>query len=152
MISMGIKAIWEEDPVRKTGAKIKRGHRLAWDQATRQRASFEGEGRPLIDPGCGCAECSFPSTAPAAEMHVSGGFSSEARGESSNVYCRKLCHLLLVLVIPLVVAQQNGIGWQTVLIAYLISQMLASLLVVFCCWARTGRTTRRCWPRPRCTT
>ena len=43
----------------------------------------------------------------------------------------KLCHLLLVLVIPLVVAQQNGIGWQTVLIAYLISQMLASLLVVF---------------------
>jgi linoleoyl-CoA desaturase len=43
----------------------------------------------------------------------------------------KLCHILVVLVIPLVVCQQHGIGWQTVLIAYLLSQMLASLLVVF---------------------
>ncbi|MBC3219776.1 fatty acid desaturase family protein [Serratia fonticola] len=43
----------------------------------------------------------------------------------------KLCHIVVVLVIPLVVCQQHGIGWQTVLIAYLLSQMLASLLVVF---------------------
>ncbi|VEA67806.1 Uncharacterised protein [Serratia rubidaea] len=43
----------------------------------------------------------------------------------------KLCHILLVLAVPLTVGWQHGISWQTVLAIYLASQMLASLLVVF---------------------
>lgn len=40
----------------------------------------------------------------------------------------KACHLMLVLVVPLMVFEGN---WTTVLLAYLSSQMLASLWVVF---------------------
>ncbi|WP_404273134.1 fatty acid desaturase family protein [Yersinia similis] len=43
----------------------------------------------------------------------------------------KIGHLLLVLVIPLLVGQQNGIPWWVVILAYWLSQMFASLLVVF---------------------
>ncbi|MCF5031307.1 fatty acid desaturase family protein [Pseudomonas syringae] len=40
----------------------------------------------------------------------------------------KACHLLLVLIVPLVIFEGS---WTTVLIAYFLSQMLASLWVVF---------------------
>lgn len=40
----------------------------------------------------------------------------------------KACHLLLVLIVPLVIFEGS---WTTVLIAYFVSQMLASLWVVF---------------------
>lgn len=43
----------------------------------------------------------------------------------------KLIHLLLVLVIPLFVGLQQGISPTAVILSYLISQMCASLLVVF---------------------
>ncbi|WP_413508139.1 fatty acid desaturase family protein [Serratia proteamaculans] len=43
----------------------------------------------------------------------------------------KAGHLVLVLALPLVLCQQNGIGWPWVLLAYTVSQMCASLLVVF---------------------
>lgn len=43
----------------------------------------------------------------------------------------KVLHLLLVLVVPLWAAQQNGIAMSVVLGAWLCSQMVASLLVVF---------------------
>jgi linoleoyl-CoA desaturase len=43
----------------------------------------------------------------------------------------KLAHLALVLVVPLIVGHLHGIGWGWVLLAYALSQMCASLLVVF---------------------
>ncbi|MCC3252343.1 acyl-CoA desaturase, partial [Serratia marcescens] len=46
------------------------------------------------------------------------------------VLCKR-AHLALVLVVPLIVGHLNGIGWGWVLLSYAISQMFASLLVVF---------------------
>lgn len=43
----------------------------------------------------------------------------------------KLLHLALVLVVPMIVCHLHGIGWGWVLLVYTISQMCASLLVVF---------------------
>lgn len=43
----------------------------------------------------------------------------------------KISHLLLVLLVPLLICQLNGIPWWLVLLAYWVSQMFASLLVVF---------------------
>lgn len=43
----------------------------------------------------------------------------------------KLLHLALVLVVPMIVCHLHGIGWGWVLLVYSISQMCASLLVVF---------------------
>lgn len=43
----------------------------------------------------------------------------------------KLLHVALVLVVPLILCHLHGIGWGWVLLAYALSQMFASLLVVF---------------------
>lgn len=43
----------------------------------------------------------------------------------------KVCHVVLVLGLPLILAQYNGVGWSVVLLAYAVSQMCASLLVVY---------------------
>lgn len=59
----------------------------------------------------------------------------------------KLLHLALVLVVPMIVCHLHGIGWGWVLLVYTISQMCASLLVVFLLlgthWAQA-----ECYPVP----
>lgn len=42
----------------------------------------------------------------------------------------KIMHFTLVLIIPIMMASHHGISWQAILVTYLLTQMLASLIVV----------------------
>ncbi|QIC15427.1 acyl-CoA desaturase [Providencia vermicola] len=57
-------------------------------------------------------------------------------------FTSKLAHLLLMLGLPLFIAHHNGISVMTILLTYLVSQMIASLFVVYLLlgthWAETA--------------
>ncbi len=43
----------------------------------------------------------------------------------------KVCHLILMIGTPLIVAHSHGISLTTILITYLLSQMIASIFVIY---------------------